>query len=166
MASVPVPAYQQLWAEKRPSLESVFQNTGKIHPDNVPSNQHLFKLLCDLEALAGSTPQPVGESEEWAAVIRAAEDNLDSYYLALQGKPLYSALYGSYTVTLNELKSLLKSSTQAKQTIQGDAFQEVRSRKRPSNAEAARSPKKQLFKHQCMYLQKTFRPPSDSPNGH
>jgi hypothetical protein len=62
--------------------------------------------------------------------------------MALQGKPLYSALYGSYTVTLNELKSLLKSSTQARQTSQGDGFQEVRSRKRHSTAEAARSPKK------------------------
>jgi hypothetical protein len=52
----------------------------------------LFKVLCDLEALAGCTPRPVGESEEWAAVIRADEDNLESYSLALQGKTLYSAL--------------------------------------------------------------------------
>jgi hypothetical protein len=45
-------------------------------------------------------------------------------------------------VTLNELKSLLKASTKANQTIQGAIFQEVRSRKRHSTAEAARSPKK------------------------
>jgi hypothetical protein len=65
--------------------------------------QHLFKLLRDLEALAGCTPRPVGESEEWAAVIRAAEDNLENYSVALQGKTLYSAQYGSSTVTLNDL---------------------------------------------------------------
>jgi hypothetical protein len=59
-----------------------------------------------LEALAGCTPRPVGESEEYAAVIRAAENNLESYSVALQGKTLYSALYGNYTVTLNELKSV------------------------------------------------------------
>jgi hypothetical protein len=104
--------------------------------------QHLFKVLCDLEALAGCTPRPVGESEEWAAVIRAAEDNLDSYSGALQGKALYSALYGNYTVTLNELKRVLKSSRQAGQPNQADGFQEVRSRKRQSTVEAARPPKK------------------------
>jgi hypothetical protein len=104
--------------------------------------QHLFKVLCDLQSLAGCTPRPVGESEEWAAVIRAAEDNLESYSVALQGKTLYSALYGSYTVTLNNLKIILKSSGQAKQPSQGDGFQEVRSRKRHSTAEAAHSPKK------------------------
>jgi hypothetical protein len=80
--------------------------------------QHLFKVLCDLEALAGCAPRPVGESEEWAAVIRAAEGNLESYSVALQGKTLYSALYGNYTVTLNELKSVLKSSSQARQPNQ------------------------------------------------
>jgi hypothetical protein len=71
-----------------------------------------------------------------------AEDNLESYSVALHGKTLYSALYGSYTVTLNDLKSILKSSGQAKQPSQGDGFQEVRSRKRHSTAEAAHSPKK------------------------
>jgi hypothetical protein len=92
--------------------------------------QHLFKVLRDLQSLAGCTPKSVGESVEWAAVIGAAEDNLESYSMALQGKPLYSALYGSYTVTLNDLKSILKFSGQARQPSQGDGFQEVRSRKR------------------------------------
>jgi hypothetical protein len=125
MAGVPVPAYQQLWADKRASLERDFQTTGKTHPDAAPSMKHLFKVLCDLEALAGCTPRPVGESEERAAVIRAAEDNLESYSVALQGRTLYSALYGNYTVTLNELKSVLKSSSQARQPSQGDGFQDV-----------------------------------------
>jgi hypothetical protein len=100
--------------------------------------QRLFKVLCGLEALAGCTPRPVGESEEWAAVIRAAEDNLESYSGALQGKTLYSALYGNYTDALNELKSVLQSSSSARQPKQGDGFQEVRSRKRQSTAEATR----------------------------
>jgi hypothetical protein len=134
MAGVLVPPYQQFWADKRVSLERKFQNIGKNHPYAFPSMQHLFKVLCDLEALAGCTPRPVGESEEWAAVIRAAEDNLESYSVALQSKTFYSAL--------NELKSVLKSSSQARQPSQGDGFQEVRSRKRQSTAEVARSPKK------------------------
>jgi hypothetical protein len=104
--------------------------------------QHLFKVLCDLEALAGCTPKSGGESEEWATAIRAAEDNLACYSVALQGKALYSALYGAYTVTLNELKRVLQSSSQAGQPNHADGFQEVRSRKRLSTAEAARTPKK------------------------
>jgi hypothetical protein len=116
-AGVPVPAYQQFRAEKRASLQKDFQNKGKTHPDAVPS-------------LAGCTPRPVGESEEWAAVITAAEDNLESHSVALQGKTLYSALYGNYAVALNELKCVLKYSSSARQPNQGDDFQEVRSRKR------------------------------------
>jgi hypothetical protein len=142
MAGVPVPAYQQFWADKRASLKKESQTTGKTHPDAVPCMQHLFKVLGDLQSLAGCTPRPVGESEEWAAVIRAVEDNMESYSMALQGKTLYSSLCGSYTVTLNDLKHILKSSGQARQPSKADGFQEVRSRKRHSTAEAARSPKK------------------------
>jgi hypothetical protein len=104
--------------------------------------QYLFKVLCHLEDLAGFTLASVGQSEEWAAVIRAAEDNLERYSVALHGKILYSTLYGTYTVTLNDLKRIFKSSGQARQPSQGDGFQEVLSRKRHSTAEAARSPKK------------------------
>jgi hypothetical protein len=56
---------------------------------------------------------------------------------ALQRKTLLSALYSTYTVTLNELKSLLKASSQ-----QGDDFKEVRNRKRHSSQEATNTPKK------------------------
>jgi hypothetical protein len=103
--------------------------------------QHLHKLLRDIEALAGCTPAAVGESEEWAAVVRSAEDNRENYSLALQGKTLYSALCGTYTVTLNDFKSLLKGSSQTGRSSQDDGFKEVRSRKRHSTAQAAHSPK-------------------------
>jgi hypothetical protein len=142
MAAVPVPLYKQFWIDRRVSLEKEFQTAGRTHPDAVQCMQHLFKVLCDLEALAECTPKPVGESEEWAAAFRAAEDNLACYSVALNGKELYSALYGSYTVTLNKLKRVLKSSSPAGQPNPADGFQEVRSRKRQSTAEAARSPKK------------------------
>jgi hypothetical protein len=104
--------------------------------------KQLFKVLCDIEDLAGYIPASVSESEEWAAIVRAAEDNRESYYVVLRGKTLYSALYGTYTVTLNEFKSILKASIQAGQSSQGDGFKEVRSQKRHSTAAPARSPKK------------------------
>jgi hypothetical protein len=44
------------------------------------------------------------------------EENRVSYCRALTGKPHFSALYGIYIVTLNELKAVLKVSTLADQT--------------------------------------------------
>jgi hypothetical protein len=65
-----------------------------------------------------------------------------SFCKALRGKPLFRALYGTYTVTLNELKTVLKARSQAGQAKKADDFKEVRSRKRHSTGEAARTPKK------------------------
>jgi hypothetical protein len=56
---------------------------------------------------------------------------------ALEGKPLFSALYGMYTVTLNELKAVIKVTAQAgrssamnrtsvESTAQDDTFREVK----------------------------------------
>jgi hypothetical protein len=164
IAVVPVPPYQQFWADKQANLKKEFETNTKTHPDAVPCIQQLFKMLCDLEDLARITPVSVGKSEEWAAVIGAAEDNRESYSVALQGKTLYSALYGTYTVTFNELKSHLKPSTQSRQPSQGDGFQEVRSRKRHSNAKAPVLRRKQLCQLQQGRCQlKTSSPPSGQP---
>jgi hypothetical protein len=57
------------------------------------------------------------------------------------GKPLFTALYGMHSVTLNELKAVLKVSAEEGQsdaankisvesTVQDDAFQEVKRRMR------------------------------------
>jgi hypothetical protein len=99
-------------------------------------------VLCAIEDLASYTPALVGESEEWAAIVSSAENNHESYCKALHGKAPFSALYGTYTVTLNELKNVLKPNSQAGQTKQADSFEEVRSRKRHFTGEAARTPKK------------------------
>jgi hypothetical protein len=98
----------------------------------------LFQVLNYIQDIANITPASVGESREWAAIVSSAEENHKSYCQALKGKSLFSALYG----TLNELKSVLKSSGQVGQTKQADDFKEVRSRKRPSTGEAAYIPKK------------------------
>jgi hypothetical protein len=104
--------------------------------------QQLFTVLCQIEDLATYTPSSVGESDEWAAIVSSAEENRENYCKALRGKSLFSALYGTYTVTLNELKNVLKASSQAGQTKQTVGFKEVLSRKRHSKGEAARTPKK------------------------
>jgi hypothetical protein len=83
----------------------------------------------------------VGESSEWSSIVNSAEENRADFCKGLDGKLLLSALYGMYTVSLNELKAVLKVSAQAGQsgavnktsaesTAQDDDFQEVKRRKR------------------------------------
>jgi hypothetical protein len=68
---------------------------------------------------------------------------------ALSGKTLFNALYGTYTVVLQELKALLKTSNTADPTktpnpapTQEDGFTDVRRCKRHSINEAAPTTKK------------------------
>jgi hypothetical protein len=142
MAGIPVPTYQQFWTEKRSALKTEYKDIVSADPDVSAPMHQLFRVLCDIEDVASFTPSSVGESEEWAAIVSAAEDNRESFCVALRGKPLFSALYGTYTVTLNELKNLLKARNQAGHRKQAEDFKEVRSRKRHSTGEAARTPKK------------------------
>jgi hypothetical protein len=71
------------------------------HPDAYAYMQQLFKVLCAIDDLASYTPASVGESEEWAAIVSSAEDTRESYCKPLHDKILFSALYGTYTVTFN-----------------------------------------------------------------
>jgi hypothetical protein len=108
-AGVPAPAYQQFWTDKRTSLTNGSKGITKKYRDAASSVHQLSKVLCDIENLASNTPVSVGESEEWAAVINSAEDNRKTYCKALRGKPLHSALYGAYTITLKDLNMVLKT---------------------------------------------------------
>jgi hypothetical protein len=96
--------------------------------------------------VAEYTDAAVEESAEWTAVFNDAGENRVSYCKAQSGKAIFSALYGTYTVTLSELRALLKASTSAgksitphatKERTQEEGFQEVRRRKRHSSNEAA-----------------------------
>jgi hypothetical protein len=63
-------------------------------------------------------------------------------------------------MTLNELRSLVKASSQAGQTKQVDGFKEVRRRKQHSTGEAAQTPKKVTTEPQAVELttRKFFAP--------
>jgi hypothetical protein len=73
--------------------------------------------------------------------MNSAEENRANFCKNVDGKPLFSALYSIYTVTLNELKAVLKMRAQAGQsgavnktsldsmTLDDDS-QEVKRRKR------------------------------------
>jgi hypothetical protein len=93
----------------------------------------------------------VGKSHDWISIVNTVEENRANYCKALSGKPLYSALYGTYTVTLNELKCLLKASifSEENETTRGtgepnqeEGFHDVRRRKRHSAEKTAKTVKK------------------------
>jgi hypothetical protein len=93
----------------------------------------------------------VGESVEWTSIVNTAEDNGASYCKALTRKPLFSALYGMYNVTLIELKAVLKASTLAskdkspktggEQLTRDEGFKEVCRCKRHNTNEASQTSK-------------------------
>lgn len=78
----------------------------------------------DIEGVTGYPPALVGESVEWTSVVRTAEDNRSSYFKALILKTLFSALYSTCTVTLNESKAMLKASALDGQTKSSNAIGE------------------------------------------
>jgi hypothetical protein len=93
-----MPGYQAFWAGKRSSLPAEYQTLMVKHPDADAQYRQLFKVLCDIEDVAGYTPAEVGESAEWTVIVSAAEDNRANYCKALSGRTLFSTLYGTYTV--------------------------------------------------------------------
>jgi hypothetical protein len=112
--------------DKRPSFKNGFQSIVDKYPDATPAMKFLFKILCTIEDLAGFTPAPVGQREEYAVIISSAEESCENSCKSFNGKTLFSALYGTYTVTVNELKAVMKSKHQTGQPkMQDDSFQEV-----------------------------------------
>jgi hypothetical protein len=89
-----------------------------------------------------------GKSAEWTAIVSAVEENRTNYCKALSRKTLFSALYGTYTVMLNDLKSILKTSNSAGKTTekptQEEGLQEVRRRKRHSTTDTGPTSKKAM----------------------
>jgi hypothetical protein len=102
MADIPVPGYQAFWTEKRKPLKAESKRLLSQSPDADTQLKQLFKVLCDIEDVAGYTPASVGNSDQWSSIVIAAEGNRRNFCKALDRKTLYSALYGTYTVTLQE----------------------------------------------------------------
>jgi hypothetical protein len=152
MAAVPVPRYQAYWAYKRRTLKSEYQQLVAQFSDADVQLKQLFKLLCDIQDVAGYTPASVDDSKGWSSYVTAAEEDQVNFCKALTGKTLFSALCGMYTVALIDLKALLKTRSPASQSVtpecavpREDGFKEVRRRKRNISSEAAPTSKKTVF---------------------
>jgi hypothetical protein len=147
MAHISVPGYQAFWTEKRKTFRAESKRLQSQSPDADTQLKQLFKVLCDIEDVSGYTPASVGDSAQWSSIVNAAEENRRSYCKALDGKTLYNALYGTYTVALQELKALLKATAtinpSSKPTsTQEEGFTEVRRRKRQNCDTAAQASNK------------------------
>jgi hypothetical protein len=70
--------------------------------------QQVYRVLGDLVSLAGCTPKSVGDSDAWVRTVDAAKRDKLSLSKILKGKSFYSAVYGTYSVTLSELKTILQ----------------------------------------------------------
>jgi hypothetical protein len=149
MADVPVPGYQPFWTNTRSALKSEFHSLIGQYTDRDAQLKKLFNVLGDIEVVAAYTPASVGNSEQRSAIVNSAEENRQNPCKALNGKTLFSALYATYTVALQELKAVLNASTLASQSktpksaaTQEDGFKEVRRRKRYSPDETAPTSKR------------------------
>jgi hypothetical protein len=139
MGDVPVPGYETLRTNKLCALKSEYHTLVQQYPEADAKLKQLLQVLGDIEDMAGHIPASVGNSAKWAAIVNAAEENGASYWKGLHGKTLFNALYDIYTVTLQELKAVLKVRTLAvqtnlqkttgQQTTQDDGFQEERRQK-------------------------------------
>jgi hypothetical protein len=69
-------------------------------------------VISEIEILAKCTPARVGEISAWINTVNSAEENRATFCKLLDRQPLFSALYGMYTITLKELQAVLKVNTQ------------------------------------------------------
>jgi hypothetical protein len=116
MADIPVPGYQTFWTDICNKLKSEYQQLIREFPDADAQLKQLFQVIRDIEELTRYTPASVGGSEQWSSIISMAEENRQNFCKILNGKNLLNALYGTYTVALHELKTVLKASTPAGQS--------------------------------------------------
>jgi hypothetical protein len=147
MAAVPVPGFQKLWTDTQTKLKSEYHALVAKYPDADSLMKQVFKVVCDIENLAGYMPALAGDSREQTSIVKTANENRASYCKALTRTTLSSALYSTYTVMLNQLKVILKASTQAhqanvpratgQQNTQEEFFKEVRRRKRQNTKETS-----------------------------
>jgi hypothetical protein len=146
MADMPVANFEKHWQHELNSLREEYKDIVKDNPDEEGSVKQVAKVLGDIVSLAGCTPANVGESKAWAGVVESAIQDRITFCKHLKGKQLFNALYGTYTVALNELKHILQSS--AKMTLapqkqvaipqKGEAdegFQEQKRRKRRNSSD-------------------------------
>jgi hypothetical protein len=150
MADVPVPGFWKFWTQTLTSLNSQSHAITNKYTEAGSVIQEVHKVLNDIESLAGYTPAKVEEGSEWSTIVNSAEEQRANFCKSVDGKLLFRALCGMYTVTLNELKavsaqakhSVAANKTSSEPTTQDDEFREVKRRKRQNSNGNSQSVKK------------------------
>jgi hypothetical protein len=85
MADVPVSGFQKCWAQKLASLKSECLAIMNKYPEAASVVQQVYKVLSDIEILAGCTPAKVEESSECTSTVNSAEENRVNFCKTLDG---------------------------------------------------------------------------------
>jgi hypothetical protein len=123
--------FEQHWLHEYTSLQSEYCSIVNKYPEADCALKQVYKVLGDIVSLSGCTPRSVGKSESWRLITENAKQDRLNLCKVLHGKCLFSALVGTYTVTLNELKRLLQgnvkpsSGTQVAAATSTEPSQEV-----------------------------------------
>jgi hypothetical protein len=60
MEDVPLLGYQEFWKNKRTTLRAEHQLLVAKYPEAEAQLKRLFKIMCDIEVVAGHAPASVG----------------------------------------------------------------------------------------------------------
>jgi hypothetical protein len=107
MAQVPALGHDY-WKTELDSLRTEFKDLVRQHLDAREAVGKVLDVFNDIIGLAGNAPKSIGENEAWTRVVRRAEANWVSLRMVLEGKTLFGALCGVYSLALIDLKAVLK----------------------------------------------------------
>jgi hypothetical protein len=109
VANVPTPEFQKLWSNQIEYLRLGYENTLQHH-DADDVMEHVRGVLTGIARLTGCTSASVVESSKWTLISQNMADTRRNLHQRLEGKQLYSALYGVYTEMLHDLTAVIKES--------------------------------------------------------
>jgi hypothetical protein len=81
--------------------------TTNKYPEADSAVEQVYKELSDIEILAKCKTSKVGEISECKFIVSRAEENRANFCKILEVMPLFGDFYGIYTLTLNELKTVM-----------------------------------------------------------
>jgi hypothetical protein len=116
MVDVPIPGFQKT-LDTGASLKSECHAITNKYPETASLLQQVYKALGDIENHVRCTPAKVRENSEFTSIVNSSEKNRANFCKDQDEKPLFSAVYSMYIITVNELKAILKVSVQAGQNI-------------------------------------------------
>jgi hypothetical protein len=89
MADVQVPGFPKYWTKFLASLNPQCHVITNKYPEAVSVVQQVYKVLNEIEIIAGCAPAKVGESPEWATIVNCADKNRINLCKILVGKAAF-----------------------------------------------------------------------------